>query len=56
VNDEDAFVAQLNQRLTSKEFLNLSIPGYSTDQQLMQIKATGKMFNPDVYISRLSWQ
>jgi hypothetical protein len=50
VNNEDVFTAQLNQRQTAVEFLNLSVPGYSTDQQLLLMETTGTRFIPDEYI------
>ncbi|MFT7459833.1 MAG: hypothetical protein ACI909_002516, partial [Planctomycetota bacterium] len=38
VEDEDTFTAQLNRLHPEIEFLNLSVPGYSTDQQLLLIE------------------
>lgn len=50
VNDADTFTAKLNQRQTGVDFLNLSIPGYSTDQQLLLVEATGNKFDADEYL------
>ena len=50
VNEEDTFTAKLNQRQTSVDFLNLSIPGYSTDQQLLLVEASENKFDADEYV------
>ncbi len=50
VNDEDTFVHQLNLNQIDTEFLNLSIPGYSTDQQLLLLKKMSALIQADHYI------
>jgi hypothetical protein len=41
VDDNQTFAAQLNQRDPARQYLNLGIPGYSTDQQLILLKKLG---------------
>lgn len=50
VNEKQTFTAQLNQRQTKIEFVNLSVPGYSTDQQLLLLDTYISVVNADEYI------
>jgi len=45
VNDGQTFVQQLND--AADTFLNLAVPGYSTDQQVLQIGERIGLFKPD---------
>ncbi len=38
VNDQDTFLNHLNHEDTQQEHVNVSVPGYSTDQQLLQLQ------------------
>jgi hypothetical protein len=49
VNDEDTFSHQLNQ-MQSNQYLNLGIPGYSTDQQWLLIEELSELFNAKHYL------
>jgi len=46
VNDEETFTSLLNRR-GSNTFLNLSVPGYSTDQEALLIEAAFPEYRPD---------
>ncbi|ARN74312.1 SGNH/GDSL hydrolase family protein [Oceanicoccus sagamiensis] len=50
VNDEETFHAQLSLADPDREYINLSVPGYSTDQQYLLIKNTATDFAIDHYV------
>ena len=50
VDDQDVFVEKLNILDPDSEYLNLSIPGYSTDQQLLLLKNIHNQIDADTYI------
>jgi hypothetical protein len=51
VDDTDPFVAQLNLDNASRDvFLNCSVPGFSTDQQLLLIRSRVIDFKPDTIV------
>ncbi|NKB37096.1 MAG: hypothetical protein GKR93_07960 [Gammaproteobacteria bacterium] len=50
VNDQDTFVHLLNLDNPDTEFLNLSVPGYSTDQQLLLLKRMSALIQADHYL------
>ncbi len=50
VNDDETFTARLNRQEPDIDFLNLSVPGYSTDQQLLLLKASHRRVDADEYI------
>jgi lysophospholipase L1-like esterase len=50
VNDDETFGAQLARSNPQDEYINLGIPGYSTDQEYLLIKQYGKTNKIDHYI------
>jgi hypothetical protein len=51
VNDSDTFAEQLNSRAGQKHvYLNFSVPGYSTDQELLLVEQRVLVFEPDVIL------
>jgi hypothetical protein len=50
VNDTETFHAQLSQLDPNNEYINFSVPGYSTDQQYLLIKEQASSFSIDHYI------
>jgi len=50
VNDEQTFVHLLDEADKEAEFLNFSVPGYSTDQQYLLIRDRVRLFKPDVLV------
>ncbi|HXK55947.1 MAG TPA: SGNH/GDSL hydrolase family protein [Gammaproteobacteria bacterium] len=50
VNDDRTFVHLLDEAGTAAEFLNFSVPGYSTDQQYLMIRDRVSLFKPDVLV------
>ncbi|OMH25696.1 SGNH/GDSL hydrolase family protein [Motiliproteus sp. MSK22-1] len=50
VNDPETFTSKLNQADSSREYINLGIPGYSTDQQYLLLKYRHSRLKADHYI------
>lgn len=50
VGDDSTFVALLDEAFAKAEFLNFSVPGYSTDQQYLLIRDRVSLFKPDVLL------
>ena len=50
VNDDDTFTTQLNRQQSHIAFLDFSVPGYSTDQQLLLMESRLDRFQADEYI------
>ena len=50
VNDTETFTHKLNQLDSRKEYINLGIPGYSTDQQYLLVKYRHSRLKADQYI------
>ena len=51
VNDSDTFVKRLNSRAGQQHsYLNFSVPGYSTDQELLLVQQRVLVFHPDVVL------
>ena len=48
VANDETFVSRLNARSDDRrQYLNLGVPGYSTDQELLLFRKTGKALKPD---------
>jgi lysophospholipase L1-like esterase len=50
VEVEDAFPSLLERRLPATEVINLGVPGYGVDQQLLMLESRGLRFRPDVVL------
>jgi len=50
VDEGQTFASLLDESLDGAEFLNFSVPGYSTDQQLLMIRDRVRLFRPDVLL------
>jgi lysophospholipase L1-like esterase len=54
VGDEEGFARQVEQRLGPHvEVINLSVPGYSTDQELLALEREGVRYAPDLVLLAL---
>lgn len=49
-SDEFAWGAQLEARLANCEVINLGVPAYGVDQQLLMLQAEGVKYHPDIVI------
>lgn len=47
VADDATFAARLGQRNPARDYLNLAVPGYSTDQQLLQLPDVLQSIEPE---------
>ena len=45
VNDKNVFVEHLNDSVKETDYMNLSVPGYSTDQQLLLLKRKQRLLD-----------
>ncbi len=55
INDDNKlFASILDQRLSGVEVVNLSVPGYGTDQEFLRLKKEGLEYQPDLVIVQLS--
>ena len=51
VANDETFVARLNAESDGRlHYLNLGVPGYSTDQELLLLKKTGRAIKPDIVL------
>jgi lysophospholipase L1-like esterase len=50
VEIEEAFPSLLERRLPATEVINLGVPGYGVDQQLLMLESRGLRFYPDVVL------
>ena len=50
VRDPETFVEVLGERLPDWELLNLAVPGYGTDQQVLTFEIHGRAYRPDVVL------
>ena len=51
VANDETFVARLNTMSDGRlHYLNLGVPGYSTDQEWLLLKKTGKAIKPDIVL------
>jgi hypothetical protein len=51
VDDEETFAFQVERRLgPGVEVVNLAVPGYGTDQQLIQLEREGRKYQPDIVL------
>jgi len=54
VNEEQAFATLVERALgPDLEVVNLSVPGYSTDQQVLQLESEGRRYQPDLVLLAL---
>ncbi|MHC4267339.1 MAG: SGNH/GDSL hydrolase family protein [Planctomycetota bacterium] len=54
VQDDETFSALLDKRLPGVEVINLSVAGYSTDQELLLLKKEGLSYQPDLVIVQMT--
>jgi len=52
--DKNIFATILDQRLSGVELINLSVPGYGTDQEFLRLKKEGLEYQPDLVILQIT--
>ena len=50
VEDDESFVARLEQRIAPGEVLNLGVHGYGHDQMLLRLRSQGLAYRPDLVL------
>jgi hypothetical protein len=50
VNDDQTFLARLEQRLDGAEVINMGVHGYGTDQMLLKLQTDGLKYQPDAVL------
>ncbi|UCH80284.1 MAG: SGNH/GDSL hydrolase family protein [Nitrospiraceae bacterium] len=52
--DKNIFATIIDQRLAGVELINLSVPGYGTDQEFLRLKKEGLAYHPNLVILQIS--